>query len=115
MSSPALLTPTDDRILAYIREGTTDAEIAVRMGMTIGDTKERIARLIRRLGAEDRDGLRHEVVLRPAEPAPAVAEAEPIIGDPAEEVPRQRRAWLSSLLLGAAMGAFGGLALVLLV
>lgn len=39
------LTPTDHAILEYIRGGRMDADIAARLGLSIGDVKERIERL----------------------------------------------------------------------
>lgn len=48
------LTPSEERIIEFLRAGTLDAEIAVRLGLSVGETKEKIERLRGRLGLKDR-------------------------------------------------------------
>lgn len=48
------LSPGEERIIEYLRTGTLDAEIAVRLGISVGETKEKIERLRQRLGLHDR-------------------------------------------------------------
>lgn len=52
------LTPADEHLIACIREGLYDAEIAVRLGVPTGQVRERIERLVTRLGLTGRRDLR---------------------------------------------------------
>src|SRR5690606_2374731 len=54
---PDDLSPTEQRIIEGLRAGLKDAEIAVRLGLTVGDTKERITRLLQRHRLLDRQAL----------------------------------------------------------
>jgi len=55
---PAIeLTPSEQLILDCIRARMPDAEIAVRLGVSMGDAKERIATLIRKLDVVNRAAL----------------------------------------------------------
>lgn len=56
--TPAPLTPTEERILALIREGRVDAEIAVQLGLSVGDLKARVERLMTKTGATSRAAIR---------------------------------------------------------
>ncbi|MEX0782123.1 MAG: hypothetical protein WD557_05690 [Dehalococcoidia bacterium] len=51
------LSPSEQLILDFVRQGMRDAEIAVRLGVSVGDGKERVAALIRKTGVPGRDGL----------------------------------------------------------
>lgn len=53
----AQLSPVDEVILLYVRDGKFDAEIAVRTGMTVSETKGRIEAIRRRLAVRDRAAL----------------------------------------------------------
>ncbi len=68
------LAPSDEMMLRWIRDGLVDAEIAVRLGISNQEVKERIARLASRLGVRDRDGLRLPPV--PIAPEPVADEEE---------------------------------------
>lgn len=90
------LTYTEEQILAYIREGRFDAEIAVRLGITNGDVQRRIAATCRKLGLPDRAALRSSTVIPTVTPtnfAPEVVGAEPVR-------PRPSRASVSALITG---------------
>jgi len=52
-----ILSPAERRVLEYVREGTLDAEIAVRLGVPVGDVKDRIASMRRKLNLSDRAAL----------------------------------------------------------
>jgi DNA-binding CsgD family transcriptional regulator len=56
--SASALTPADEHLVACIREGLYDAEIAVRLGVPTGQVRERIERLVMRLGLTGRRDLR---------------------------------------------------------
>jgi DNA-binding NarL/FixJ family response regulator len=49
--------PSDDLLLQLVREGRHDAEIAVRLGVTTGELRERKIDLRNRLGTRPRQGL----------------------------------------------------------
>jgi DNA-binding CsgD family transcriptional regulator len=51
------LSPTEQQIIDHLREGKFDAEIAVRLGMTVGQAKARIETLMSRLGVWTREEL----------------------------------------------------------
>ena len=63
------LTPGEQHVLALIREGRLDAEIAVRLGVSIGDVKDRIQRILRKLDLSERSDLRNPTAERRV-PAP---------------------------------------------
>lgn len=52
------LSDSDNRLLDLIREGRVDAEIAVRLGLSTGEVRERTAELARRLGVAGKVELR---------------------------------------------------------
>ena len=54
---PADLSPTDQRILALLAQGLHDAEIAVRVGLPVGDVKARVLALMQRQRLLDRAAL----------------------------------------------------------
>ncbi|MBI5948779.1 MAG: hypothetical protein HY875_11640 [Chloroflexi bacterium] len=113
------LTPGEQHVLAMIREGRLDAEIAVRLGVSVGDVKERIQRILRKLELDERRDL-----LNPnAERRVSIVESEVIIGGPEEVIiggsgpvqPPGRVAWTvlaakvagGAVLLGAGIFAAG--------
>lgn len=52
------LTDHERQLLDLVREGKVDAEIAVRLGISNAEVKERTARLASKLGVRDKAGLR---------------------------------------------------------
>lgn len=52
------ITPPEVQLLDLIREGKVDAEIAVRLGISNAEVKDRTSRLANKLGAKDKAGLR---------------------------------------------------------
>jgi DNA-binding CsgD family transcriptional regulator len=56
--SASALTPADEHLIACVREGLYDAEIAVRLGVPTGQVRERIERIVVRLGLTGRRDLR---------------------------------------------------------
>ncbi|MCC7366000.1 MAG: hypothetical protein IT303_16670 [Dehalococcoidia bacterium] len=74
------LTPAEERLLEHVRAGMLDAEIAVRMGVPIGEVKDRLASLMRKAGASERAEL-----LGGATVGPKVAAESP--GDAPESAP----------------------------
>ncbi len=56
--SPNLLTSSEEQLLALIREGRVDAEIAVRLGISNAEVKARTVRLAGKLRVADRSELR---------------------------------------------------------
>ena len=70
-SYPDGLTPAERRVLDYIRAGTLDAEIGVRMGIPVGDVKERTARMLQKLGLRERSQLAAMGVVAAPDPRPA--------------------------------------------
>ena len=54
---PEGLTPGERRVLDYVRKGTLDAEISVRLGLPVGEVKERIARILAKQGLRERSQL----------------------------------------------------------
>lgn len=73
-SGDGLFTWTDERIVEYIGQNTPDAEIAVRVGLTVGDVKARIETLLQRRGLNDRREL--------AAGAPAARAPKPTVATP---------------------------------
>jgi DNA-binding CsgD family transcriptional regulator len=91
------LSPSEQMVIELVREGARDAEIAVRMSITIGDAKNRIAALVARLGLRERRDL------VTWQPRPAAAGTGAAAAWPASAVgPAPRRRWSGRLLLGAA-------------
>jgi DNA-binding CsgD family transcriptional regulator len=48
------LSDTDWQVLQWLREGRQDAEVAVRLGVNVGEARARIERIRKELGAKDR-------------------------------------------------------------
>ncbi len=51
---PGILTPAEQRVLAELRRGGTNAEIAVRLGVTLDTVKFHISNMLGKLGLENR-------------------------------------------------------------
>jgi DNA-binding CsgD family transcriptional regulator len=102
------LTEPERRLIAYVQAGTLDAEIAVRMGVPVGDVKGRIAALIYKLNLHSRAELVAWVAGAEPDTAPDPA---PVIGEdlfPAQPLASRhsRRSILAAGLAGsAALGA----------
>ncbi len=54
---PDLLTPAEQRVLGELRKGGTNVEIAVRLGLSPETVKTHIARMLAKLGLDDRHSL----------------------------------------------------------
>ncbi len=54
---PDLLTPAEQRVLEDLRKGGTNVEIAVRLGLSPETVKTHIARMLAKLGLDDRHAL----------------------------------------------------------
>ncbi len=54
---PDLLTPAEQRVLDELRKGGTNVEIAVRLGLSPETVKTHIARMLGKLGLDDRHAL----------------------------------------------------------
>ncbi len=54
---PEPLTPAEQRVLEEVRTGATNAEIAVRLGLSINTVKYHVANMLSKLEAEDRKEL----------------------------------------------------------
>lgn len=81
-----ILTPAERRVLEYVREGTLDAEIAVRLGVPVGDVKTRIESMLRKLELRERSELATWTPgAPPPEPGPDVAEDEADVIEPESE------------------------------
>ncbi len=89
------LTDAEQRLADFVREGKLDAEIAVRMGVPIGDVKERVAAILRKLG------LRTRAELAAWAPTPVNPAATDMQGN-GEERPARRHSRRALLLAGAA-------------
>lgn len=103
--SPESLDELDRRVYDLAIQPMPLAEIAVRLGVPVGQADERLQRVFRRLGVSDRAGLRALA----AAPAPAVAEepefaigAEPeyVIGEELTERPLKRASRRNVLAAG---------------
>ena len=55
--APLELTPRQAEVLAAVRAGRTNAEIATALGVSVSTVKNELATLFRLLGANDRDEL----------------------------------------------------------
>ena len=86
-------------LLALIREGYVDAEIAVRLGVPTVQVQARVAALYRKTGMSDRVGLR--AWLAPEEPSERAP--QPVMRAPVARQPFPARA--SALLAIATVGA----------
>ena len=73
------LTYTEEQILAYIREGRFDAEIGVRLGLSVGDVQRRIEGICSKYGVRDRAALRAYVEAVPVSADIAANASEPVI------------------------------------
>jgi hypothetical protein len=108
----ALLTDTDQRILQWQREGRPDAEIAVRLGMTGGETKERIQKLKRRVDEEDAELSRWR---RPQPGTEPVIGGAPMPATPAEPQPSgtpPEKTYSRRAVIGAGLAGLGASAAV---
>ncbi len=100
---PDSLTPAERRVLDYVRLGTFDAEIAVREGVSVGEVRERVARILAKLGLNDRAELAEWQ-------APG---ADPELPGSTAHPPKLRRTWLVAAPL-AAVGILAGVTLIVL-
>ena len=82
---PGELTYTEEHILRGIREGRRDPEIAVSLGIPVGDVKARIDRLSRLAGVSSREDLGRW------DPSAAAAAETETAEMEADEAPRRRR------------------------
>ncbi len=55
---PEPLTPAEQRVLEQVRTGATNAEIAVRLGLSINTVKYHVANMLAKTGLDDRSELR---------------------------------------------------------
>jgi DNA-binding CsgD family transcriptional regulator len=97
------LTPTEQQLIAYLREGLHDAEIGVRLGLPVADVKVRVNQLLQRQRLLDRKALLHWHDSAPVEEAP-----------PAVENERGVRSWQVAVfgaMVGAGLTALAGLAI----
>jgi DNA-binding CsgD family transcriptional regulator len=97
------LTDAEQTLIALVRDGRMDAEIAVRLGLPTGEVKARIERLCTKLGARDRTALR-DGVADVASPPPSSATS--IVSG------QQRTA--TSLIVAVAVGFLLGVGLMYL-
>ena len=106
------LTVPETTLLQHLQRGAPDAEIAVRLGLPIGEEKARVHALFGRLGIESRNGLATwdgvvPAIVEPPEepPAPPGATAETLV----EPTPRNYARLLPLAIFGfvvIASGAF---------
>jgi DNA-binding CsgD family transcriptional regulator len=113
-----ILSPAERRVLEFVRAGTLDAEIAVRLGVPVGDVKDRIASMLRKLNLPDKAAL---AAWTPSDLAPAATngvEPPPLATRPEELEPapvHEGLTWRLSLgtiaslvvIVVAAVGALG--------
>ena len=52
-----LLTPAEERVLAHLRRGLTNAEIAVRLGVSLDAVKYHVSNMLGKLGLQNREQL----------------------------------------------------------
>lgn len=99
------LTPSDELILDWLRSGLVDAEIAVRLGISNAEVKDRVERLVSRMGVRHREDLRWN--RQPTRTAAKPGEDSPKCAEPVVE---PRRAWKPGpavMLVVAVAGAAG--------
>ncbi len=104
---PDGLTPAERRVFDYLRAGTLDAETSVRLGLPIGDVKDRIERILQKTGAADRiELLAWHAPSPPVEPEPVIdATGEEDDGRGPEPLPPRRISRRAALgVLGVAAG-----------
>lgn len=58
-----MLSPQEEALLELVREGRVDAEIAVRLGISNRDVKDRVEALAAKLGVPGREGLLSDLAL----------------------------------------------------
>ena len=51
---PEPLTPAEQRVLEEVRTGATNAEIAVRLGLSLNTVKYHVANMLAKTGLDDR-------------------------------------------------------------
>ena len=108
---PDGLAPAERRVLDYVRTGTLDAEIAVRLGVPIGDVKDRIERMLAKSGLKTKAELAAWVGDAPgADPT----DSEAVIGEyviglypETPPSPNRRRRWSVAVGTVAAVLAVG--------
>ncbi|MCC7365999.1 MAG: helix-turn-helix transcriptional regulator [Dehalococcoidia bacterium] len=108
-----LLSPPERRVLANIREGLLDAEIAVRMGVATGEVKRHIESMLAKLRLSDRAALRDWDGSPPAVVPGAGAGVDGAPGDVFEDAPRPRVSRASVAGLVVAVAAVVGVLVVL--
>ncbi len=104
------LTSGESLLLGYLRDGVFDAELAVRLGLTIGQVKDRISALMARAAVTSRADL---LAWEPGFAVPTIdpVTAAPILAPPPPIVPAGRapsRASLAAALVLVAALAAGG-------
>ena len=106
------LTVPETTLLQHLQRGAPDAEIAVRLGLPIGEEKARVHALFGRLGIESRNGLAtwdgvvRAIVESPEEPsAPPGATVEALF----EPTPRNHARLLPLAICGLVVIAAGAL------
>lgn len=109
-----VLTPAEWRVLQHVRERRTNAEIAVRLGVSINTVRTHVSSMLAKLGLDDRDALARW----DGEPAPvsraAIARHGPRFAS--RWVPWVPRAWARlapAAEAGAAVGAVAVIAVVI--
>lgn len=118
MSDENSISYTDVQVARWLREGRLDAEIAVRLGISVGEVKERIARLQARTGATDRAELAPQMAIsggsddaydwsRPKEGQERAAEPAPSRPEPPNDEPPSPRDGYS--LRAIVLAAVGGI------
>jgi DNA-binding NarL/FixJ family response regulator len=54
---PDVLTPAEWRVLEYVRQGMPNAEIAVRLGLSVPTVKSHVSSMLAKTGTGDRTAL----------------------------------------------------------
>src|SRR5687768_4960172 len=54
---PDVLTPAEWRVLEYVRQGMPNAEIAVRLGLSVPTVKSHVSSMLAKTGETDRGAL----------------------------------------------------------
>lgn len=97
------LTAAEEAVLAYVRDGAMDAEIAVRLGSSIADVKGKVASIVSKADVADRAALRK---WRPVARTSAAVDIPHPMSPPVREPLSARRALAPLFLtLLAAAGA----------